>query len=534
MLPPIRCRLVAAFACAAPLGAQVQLATELVTDEITDPIHLAAPEGDARLFIADQAGRIWIVMPDGTRLATPYLSVSTQISSGFATGLLGFTFHPAYASNGYVYVFFTTPSAAPGGDTVLARFTRSSTNPNRVDPASQSELLRIPQPHADHAGGSMEFGPDGMLYLAVGDGGIQNDPMCLAQSGGLFGAVLRLDVDGAAPYSVPPDNPFVGVAGVRDELWLRGLRHPWRIAFDEATGDLYIGDNGQYLYEEIDLAPAGAGGANYGWNQMEGDHCFAGAGCAPGTPPCHHAAYAPPIFEYAHGPMGVSVIAGRVYNGGAIPGFEGRFVFADWLSSRVWSFRYSGGTVHEVTERTAELAPGGGLDLDRPVAFGKDGFGELYVLEHGDDEVFRIVRGCGVARFCTAAVNGAGTMALAGWSGSVSVAANDLVLSVSGAQPSTFGVFFYAPERQAAIPRGNGWLCLDGGALGFFRQPAIPSDAQGAMSYAVDYFAPPMSSGPGAVVPGMTWNFQAWYRDSVGPTGAAFNLSDGVSILFCP
>lgn len=523
-----------ATASAALARTQVELQTEFVTDSVDNPVHLAAPPGDARLFIAEQWGRVWIVMPDGTRLATPFINLAGQVQTSFGAGLLGFTFHPDYAQNGHVYAFYTASGAGAGGDSVLARLTRSANDPNRVDPASLVELLRIPQPNLDHAGGSMEFGPDGFLYLALGDGGVQTDPACLAQSGGLFGGVLRLDVDSAFPYAIPPGNPFVGVPGVADELYHRGLRHPWRLAFDEETGDLYIGDNGQDLWEELDVAPSGSAGLNFGWNQMEGTHCFAGAGCAASVPPCNDPAYTNPIHEYAHGALGVSIIAGRVYRGGSIPGFEGHFLYTDWLSGRVWSLRWDGSAVQDLVERTAELAPGGGRDLDRPVAFGKDGFGELYILEHGDDEVFRIVRDCGVARFCVASPNVTGGVASAGWSGSVSVASNDLVLSVAGAPPNTFGIFFYAPLRSAPQPLGNGQLCLAPGGTGFFRQPVLAANAQGAMSLALNYSAGPMASGPGAVAPGMTWNFQAWYRDIGGPVGAVFNLTDGLSVLFCP
>jgi glucose/arabinose dehydrogenase len=239
----------------------------------------------------------------------------------------------------------------------------------------------------DHQGGTIAFGPDGYLYVGFGDGQ-SADPSNKAQNDGdLHGKLLRLDVDGGSPYAIPATNPFVGAGNPLDEIWAKGFRNPFRFSFDRQTGDLYIGDVGQFAREEVDFQPAASGGGeNYGWRLMEGNLCF--------NPPtsCDPGGLTAPIHYYAHAGGGCSgsITGGPVYRGTAIPGFQGRYFFADYCSAKIWSFRYDGATLTGLTDHTAELAPGGGLQINVPTAIGEDASGELYIVDMGG-EVFKII-----------------------------------------------------------------------------------------------------------------------------------------------
>ena len=229
-----------------------------------------AGDQSGRQFITLQTGRVLIY--DGTQLLpNPFLDISALVSCCGERGLLSIVFHPDYAANGHVYVNYTDNS----GDTVVARYTVSA-DPDVIDPGSALVLLNVSQPFSNHNGGQLQFGPDGKLYIGMGDGGSGGDPRNLAQDlTSLLGKMLRIDVDAGVPYAIPPDNPFVGDPNARDEIWAYGLRNPWRFSFDRVTGDLLIGDVGQGSWEEIDLQPStSAGGENYGWRLMEGDTCF--------------------------------------------------------------------------------------------------------------------------------------------------------------------------------------------------------------------------------------------------------------------
>ena len=264
------------FACllslAVPAHSQ-SITTEIVVSGLSSPLDLHSPPNDSRLFIAEQTGAIRIIS-GGDLLPTPYYNASALVASGSFTGLRGFAFHPDYGNNGFVYIAYDTVTSG-AGDVIVDRLTVSPSDPNALNPASRVEILRVTQDAAWHGGGCMQFGPDGYFYVAFGDGyGFGNDPSCNAQDGTLLlGKILRLDVDGAFPYAIPPTNPFVGDPAVRDEVWHLGLRHPWRYSFDSATGDMYIADVGQSAQEELDFAPAGVGGSNFGWRVMEGTSC---------------------------------------------------------------------------------------------------------------------------------------------------------------------------------------------------------------------------------------------------------------------
>ena len=388
MLDSVRRSLVVAtlmFGAAAAASAQPLLTTTRVAAGLNLPTWVGSPPGDTeRLFVLEQTtAKIRIVLlASGQILAAPFLDLGPLVTgSGGEQGLLGMAFHPDYASNGTFFVNYSDNS----GDTVIARF-QVSADPNRADPASRQVVLAIDQPFANHNGGNLDFGPDGYLYIGMGDGGSANDPGNRAQNPGtLLGKMLRIDVDHGAPYSIPPDNPFVGAGDPLDEIWALGLRNPWRYSFDRVTGDLYIADVGQNSREEVDFQPAGtAGGENYGWRCMEGTACTGLSGCV-----CHSAELVQPIYDYDHS-QGCSITGGFVYRGCAIPELQGTYFLGDFCSARIWSFRFSGGMVDDFQERTSELAPGGGLHIDSISSFGEDGAGEQYIADRGG-EIFKIV-----------------------------------------------------------------------------------------------------------------------------------------------
>ena len=354
----------------------VPLATVRVASGLSDPLYVTAPPADFnRLFIVEQIGRIKILnFTTGTVLPTPFLNITGLVLSGGERGLLGLAFHPDYAVNGFFYVNYTNLS----GHTVIARYTVSG-DPNVANPGSAVILKTINQPFANHNGGCLQFGPnDGMLYVGMGDGGSGDDPLNNGQNTGtLLGKMLRLDVDAGPPY-VPADNPFVGPGNPLDEIWAIGMRNPWRFSFDRLTGDMFIGDVGQDDWEEINFeAAGGTGGENYGWRCMEGAHCTGLSGCV-----CNSPALTLPIHEYSHsgGPC-FSITGGYVYRGCAIPSLHGTYFFSDYCLDFVRSFRYVGGAVTELQDRTAELQPPPGQgSLSGIASFGEDATGEMYIV----------------------------------------------------------------------------------------------------------------------------------------------------------
>ncbi|HEU5322281.1 MAG TPA: PQQ-dependent sugar dehydrogenase, partial [Methylomirabilota bacterium] len=293
-----------------PPGAGVALAR--VPGAFSGPLYVTAPPADtARLFVVEKTGAIRIVRRD-TLLARPFLDLTDSVSGGGEQGLLGLAFHPDYGVNRRFFVHYTDRA----GDTRLVRYQVSS-DPDSADYGSGVHLLFVDQPFANHNGGWIGFGPDGYLYMGLGDGGSGGDPQGNGQNlGTLLGKILRLDVDGGTPYGIPPDNPFVDSAGARGEVWAYGLRNPWRASFDRLTGDLFIGDVGQGGWEEISVQPAAsAGGENYGWNVMEGTHCYA-------APTCDATGLVAPVTEYATRD-GCAVTGGYVYRGTAVPAIAG-------------------------------------------------------------------------------------------------------------------------------------------------------------------------------------------------------------------
>ena len=380
---------------------------------LEEPVWLAAPEGDDRLFVLERTGRI-LVYADGALLPDPFLDLSGIVDRGGdggpgnEGGLLGLAFAPDYAASGAFYVYYTITGS--GGDVLtsrLSRFLVDAGDPDAALPGSEKVLREVGQPSANHNGGTILFGSDDMLYWGLGDGGGQNDPDETGQDGDeLLGKMLRLDVAFSDPdddYAIPPDNPFVGPDGILDEIWALGLRNPFRFSFDRLSGDLYIGDVGQNRIEEVDVQAASSpGGENYGWDVMEGTECFAGG--QNGTePPCFDPSFTDPVFEYLHSdPPGTacasagSITGGVVYRG-TYDELLGQYLFADFNCGGIWSFEWdgAGGIVPgSLVDRTDEFTPDES-SIVAPVAFGEDGHGEVYVvaLRFGGTtgEVFQLV-----------------------------------------------------------------------------------------------------------------------------------------------
>ena len=337
--------------------------------------------GDSRLFVVEKTGYIRVVQSDGTVLPTPFLDLHTQVSTGNEQGLLGLAFHPNYGSNGFFYVDYTDTA----GDTQVVRYTVSG-NPDVANAGSATTVLSVGQPFANHNGGDLHFGPDGYLYISLGDGGAACDPGDEAQNGtSLLGKLLRIDVDAGSPYAIPPSNPFAGPDGVADEIWAVGLRNPWRFSFDRLTGDLWIGDVGQNAREEIDFEPASvSGGRNYGWDCREGlfsaadapSSCSTTATCMPLT------LFTEPVHDYDHG-SGCSVTGGVRYRGSS-PALSGIYVFSDYCAGEILGLTTSdGGTTW------TEQSLGTPVANLFPTAFGEDVAGELYVASDGGT-VYRV------------------------------------------------------------------------------------------------------------------------------------------------
>ena len=328
-----------------------------------DPVHVTnAGDGTGRIFVVERPGQVWIVQ-FGEELPEPFLDIRDVVGdSGQEQGLLSIAFHPEFGTNGVFYVNYTDLS----GDTVIARY-RAAEGENQADGDSGLVLLRIEQPFQNHNGGQVVFGPDGYLYVGMGDGGSADDPQGNGQNlNTLLGKILRFDVTDPDVLAIPPGNPFVGDPAARDEIWAYGLRNPWRFTFDRETGDLYIGDVGQDRVEEVHFIPrAQLEGAalNFGWNVMEGSECFERA-------ECDRTGLIEPVAEYGHG-LGCSITGGFVYRGQERPALTGVYLYGDWCSGLIWGLipDGAGGWVSEIVGQ-AEI----GIS-----SFGEDESGEMYV-----------------------------------------------------------------------------------------------------------------------------------------------------------
>ncbi len=329
--------------------------------------------GDERLFLAEQAGQILILEEGAT---STFLDLSGLMGSGFEGGIKSVAFHPTYPDPGFFFVHYSDVT----GDSVVARYSVSLGDPDVADPGSAALLITVDQSTDLHRGGQLQFGPDGFLYIGLGDGGPQTDTECHAQRPDTFqGKLLRVDVDqnvNTPPhYGIPPDNPFSGSPDEPfEEVWALGLRQPWRFSFDRLTGDLYIGDVGQNTQEEVDFQPAGSpGGANYGWRVMEGMTCHdpdpVDQDCPAATPSCFDPSYTDPVLWYDIGGGNCSVTGGYVYRGSQIQSLYGRYLYGDWCSGNIWAARDDGGW-------TSELLP---VQLPGMTTFGEDRDGNIYL-----------------------------------------------------------------------------------------------------------------------------------------------------------
>ncbi len=355
-----------------PETAVTSINFERIASGFVKPVYLTHA-GDDRLFLVEQDGTIRIIQ-NGAVLPQPFLNIDPLVGSDASErGLLGLAFHPNYAENGRFFIYYTDNS----GGTVVARY-EVSADPNLADPATAQILLTLPQPYSNHNGGQIAFGPDGYLYVGLGDGGSANDPLGAGQDPSiLLGALLRLDVDFAETgYAIPADNPFVGDDTKRNEIWAYGLRNPWRFSFDRLTGDLYIADVGQNLWEEVHFQPAGsAGGENYGWNIMEGNHCFQ-------SDTCDQTGLELPIVEYPHGNGSCSITGGYVYRGQQFLELYGNYFYADYCSGIFWSL---------LQQPDGSWATNQLVDSPHFVSsFGEDANGELYFLSYGEGAIYQI------------------------------------------------------------------------------------------------------------------------------------------------
>ena len=346
-----RLLLLSAFLTTLAFAANVAL-TPVATG--LDKPDFVTQEPGGPLLIVSQKGQVYTLEKGKLRL---WLDVGKKVSCCGERGLLGLAFHPKYTSNHRFFINYTDRR----GRTVIEEYRNGK--PARV-------ILTIKQPYANHNGGHLAFGPDGYLYIGTGDGGSNGDPRRLAQNpGSLLGKMLRIDVDHGDPYAIPPDNPFVHRRKYKPEIWLLGLRQPWRYSFDRETGDLYIGDIGQTNWEEINFVPAPPaenGGLNFGWSIMEGDHCFKPA------QNCRQAGLTPPIIEYDH-QHGCAVIGGYVYRGRAIPGLQGAYIYGDYCEGTIWAARWQSGSwqTHVLLNSKLQIS-----------SFGEDAAGELYVVDY--------------------------------------------------------------------------------------------------------------------------------------------------------
>ncbi len=381
------------------ISQEYKLGSKLVAGGFTKPLYVTSHPTDLNhLYVLEQHGKIKIIK-NGTVQKSPFLDLTNQVHTprlpGDERGLLGFALHPHFSENNRFYINYVNKK----GFTIISELT--SDNVGLIaDPSSERVLFSLKQPFSNHNGGHLAFGLDGFLYISVGDGGKSGDPNNAGQSlNTYFGKILRIDVDSGIPYGVPKTNPFISTSEAKGEIWALGLRNVWRFSFDSETGDLYLGDVGQNKWEEINFQPgSSSGGENYGWKIMEGNHCF-----HPEVN-CDTSGLTLPIFEYPNDANymrtltgmdqpevdGCSVTGGYVYRGNKIPGLVGTYVFGDYCSGNIWSFRVKNGHVYEFQNRTTEINLGGGIHTSNISSFGQDASGELYIVDY-NGEIYKLV-----------------------------------------------------------------------------------------------------------------------------------------------
>lgn len=375
------------LACLAPFCLQAQTPRFQLTEvasNFTNPVDIAHC-GDKRLFVVEQTGYIRIIDSTGKVLAKPFLDIDARVLSGGERGLLGLAFHPNYVQNGWFFVNYIKSD----GNSRIARFSVNTNDPNLADPNTELPILEVQQPYPNHNGGCLKFGPDGQLYIGFGDGGSGGDPQNNGQKNtSLLGKFLRINVDSSSimqPYKIPVDNPFVGNTAYRPEIWSTGWRNPWRFSFDRLTGDLWVGDVGQDVREEIDMEPAGKSGLNYGWRCYEAAQTYNTSGCQSSSQ------YAQPVFSYGHSAQGgCSVTGGFVYRGSKNPDLSGLYLFADYCTGRWW-------TVKRNADSTFTGTALANLTDYEYSSLGEDRDGELYVAGHVSGKIYRVSYSTSVA-----------------------------------------------------------------------------------------------------------------------------------------
>ena len=380
------------------MGQSISLSSELVSDGFKKPVFVISYPTDASiLYVVEQAGKI-IVLDSGQKKSEPFFNINKRVVNPFRPGdergLLGFAFHPDHENNKKFYINYIDND----GHTIVSEFIAQSKY--KADHNSERVLLRLEQPYGNHNGGHIEFGNDGYLYIAIGDGGAAGDPLDSGQDlTSLFGKVIRIDINGS-PYSIPKSNPFYGIKNAREEVWAWGLRNVWRFSFDKKTGDIYYGDVGQNKWEEVNFEPASSsGGNNYGWRQMEASYCFEP------KENCKRDGMVLPIIEYpndAYHPAfalgrknqlnveGCSVTGGYVYRGKKLKGFEGVYFFGDYCSGNIWSFKVIDGKANAFKNRTEEINIADGEFTNYISSFGQDADGEIYIVDY-NGAVYKII-----------------------------------------------------------------------------------------------------------------------------------------------
>jgi glucose/arabinose dehydrogenase len=356
----------------AGVGALQGLALETLATGVPFPVFAVALPGDDRIFVLERQGRIRLIDPQQGLLGAPYLSLTDRVGSGgIENGLLGMAFHPDFADNGRFYVYYTTTDL----NSRLSEFRADDFDDDTADASTERILLEVHQRGIRHRAGMLQFGPEGYLYVALGDGGMADRS---AQELDVHqGKILRIDVDGAIPYAIPPDNPFAAGGGLA-EIWAYGLRNPWRFAIDADAGLIYVGDVGQSVWEEINVQPLNAAGLDYGWPDFEGSDCYQP------VDGCDVTGWVEPTVAYTH-EEGCSVTGGYVYRGTAIPELFGHYFYADWCNGWIRSFRYADGAVDDEQDWSTDLDGAGQV-----ASFGIDGSGELLVVD-SNGSVFRVV-----------------------------------------------------------------------------------------------------------------------------------------------
>lgn len=357
------------FICSQLVATAQGIQLSLLADNLTLPTDMShAGDGSGRLFILEKSGTV--KMWNGSSLST-FLDISSQVySQDRETSLLGIAFHPDFESNGYFFLNYTTMI----GNQLSTRISRLQLSEGNsiVDPSTESVLLEFAQPYSNHNGGALVFGDDGYLYIATGDGGSSGDPQGNAQNLETYlGKILRIDVNGGNPYSIPPDNPFSNIEGALEEIYAYGLRNPWKITKDRETGEIWVADVGQFAREEINILEAGA---NYGWKIMEGTTCY-------NTTSCDMTGLTLPVYDYARSGGNCSVTGGYVYRGSNNTFAPGHYIFSDYCSGRIWSLDYNGNNA------TTELLLSSGMSIS---SFGEDESGELYIADYGNGNLYRI------------------------------------------------------------------------------------------------------------------------------------------------